>query len=302
MRESSHAAPPSTTAAAASVTARADRSPLGHPRQSSRTRGGPRGDRPGAVDELWCLGDVVGYGPRPNECVDLIRERASLSLCGNHDLAVARHARHRRVQRRRGRRPVWTQRRSRRRRSGRGSRARSPSATRDGAELFHGSPRDPVWDYVLSEGGRPREPASATTAPLVLVGHSHVALALALGRRAIDRRPRARPGPTAELAGRPLAAQPGLGRPAARRRRARGLALIDTDERGQSFRRVAYPIEADPGRDQRTRASRDARRPGSPTGSDVRARWRSAHCPASSPRPRRRRRFTPRARTTTPPG
>ena len=32
-------------------------------------------DRRGA-DEIWCLGDVVGYGPRPNECVDLVRERA----------------------------------------------------------------------------------------------------------------------------------------------------------------------------------------------------------------------------------
>ena len=39
------------------------------------------------VDEVWCLGDVVGYGPRPNECCDLIRERTAISLCGNHDLA-----------------------------------------------------------------------------------------------------------------------------------------------------------------------------------------------------------------------
>src|SRR3954452_10170651 len=41
-----------------------------------------------APDELWCLGDVVGYGARPNECCDLVRERADLVLCGNHDLAV----------------------------------------------------------------------------------------------------------------------------------------------------------------------------------------------------------------------
>ena len=40
------------------------------------------------VDELWCLGDLVGYGPRPNECVALVRERASTCLVGNHDLAV----------------------------------------------------------------------------------------------------------------------------------------------------------------------------------------------------------------------
>ena len=40
------------------------------------------------ADEVWCLGDVVGYGPHPNECCALVRERASLCLCGNHDLAV----------------------------------------------------------------------------------------------------------------------------------------------------------------------------------------------------------------------
>src|SRR2546425_11144547 len=40
-----------------------------------------------APEEIWCLGDVVGYGPRPNECVALVRERAALCLCGNHDLA-----------------------------------------------------------------------------------------------------------------------------------------------------------------------------------------------------------------------
>jgi predicted phosphodiesterase len=39
-------------------------------------------------DELWCLGDLVGYGPRPNEVADVIRERAQLCLVGNHDLGV----------------------------------------------------------------------------------------------------------------------------------------------------------------------------------------------------------------------
>lgn len=42
----------------------------------------------GRYDAIWCLGDVVGYGPRPNECVEIIRELASLCVMGNHDLAV----------------------------------------------------------------------------------------------------------------------------------------------------------------------------------------------------------------------
>ncbi len=40
------------------------------------------------VDEIWCLGDIVGYGPDPNDCVDLIRKNCSVCLMGNHDWAV----------------------------------------------------------------------------------------------------------------------------------------------------------------------------------------------------------------------
>ena len=40
------------------------------------------------ADEIWCLGDLVGYGARPNECCALVRERATVCLGGNHDLAV----------------------------------------------------------------------------------------------------------------------------------------------------------------------------------------------------------------------
>lgn len=42
----------------------------------------------GRYDVLWCLGDVVGYGPRPNECVEMIRDLAAICVMGNHDLAV----------------------------------------------------------------------------------------------------------------------------------------------------------------------------------------------------------------------
>jgi diadenosine tetraphosphatase ApaH/serine/threonine PP2A family protein phosphatase len=129
-------------------------------------------------DELWCLGDLVGYGPRPNEVVDVIRERAQLCLVGNHDLGVL------------GRLDLeefsldaaavvrWTQTvlldENRAFLEG-----LEPEAKVDHAELFHASPRDPVWEYVISE-----ETALAalesTVAPLVLVGHSHVALSVSL--------------------------------------------------------------------------------------------------------------------------
>src|SRR5271157_5523404 len=40
------------------------------------------------VDALLCLGDIVGYGPSPNECCDLLRARGALAIAGNHDEAA----------------------------------------------------------------------------------------------------------------------------------------------------------------------------------------------------------------------
>lgn len=40
------------------------------------------------IDEVWCLGDVVGYGPNPNECVNMIMDHTSLCIMGNHDWAL----------------------------------------------------------------------------------------------------------------------------------------------------------------------------------------------------------------------
>jgi predicted phosphodiesterase len=136
-----------------------------------------------APDEIWCLGDLVGYGPRPNRCCALVAERADVCLIGNHDLAVlgridlevfapdaAESAR-------------WTA-------EVLEPEARAyleslePAGRRDGAALFHASPRDPVWEYVLS----PEVALAAlagTEAGLVLVGHSHVALRFGWEQRAL---------------------------------------------------------------------------------------------------------------------
>ena len=193
-----------------------------------------------SVDEIWCLGDIVGYGPRPNECCDLIRERAAISLCGNHDLAtlglldIAEFSGDAAAAAR------WTT-------GVLGDEQRAwlgslkPFARREGAELFHASPRDPVWEYVLSE-----EVAllslEATTEPLVLVGHTHVALALALDGDGIDGG-LAPGGITVELGGHRFLVNPGsVGQPRDGDPRAAWL-LLDTGAGTAGFRRVAYPIE-----------------------------------------------------------
>jgi diadenosine tetraphosphatase ApaH/serine/threonine PP2A family protein phosphatase len=113
----------------------------------------------GDVDAIWHLGDVVGYGPEPEFCVDLVRGHASLCLLGNHDEALFRdasdfnpHARGAINYTKRRMQPRWW--------SSSETRARwkwlknLPLKQSIGRFLFvHGSPRDPVREYVLSTDG-----------------------------------------------------------------------------------------------------------------------------------------------------
>jgi diadenosine tetraphosphatase ApaH/serine/threonine PP2A family protein phosphatase len=190
-------------------------------------------------DELWCLGDLVGYGPQPNECCARVAARADVCLAGNHDLVVLGSLDIEEFAGDAAAAVRWTQ-------TVLSDDARDwlgglePTATREGAELFHGSPRDPVWDYVLSEEGA-WSTLQETQAPLVLVGHSHVPLALALAGEAVA-------GGVAAAAteielgnGRWLLNPGSVGQPRDGDARASYL-LVDVGERA-SFQRVEYPIE-----------------------------------------------------------
>ena len=111
------------------------------------------------LDGLYCLGDVVGYGPEPEYCVDRVRERCELCLMGNHDEALFRdasdfnpHARGAIDYTRQKMHPTWY--------SGSEKRDRwkflkeLPLVHTAGRFVFiHGSPRDPVREYVLSTDG-----------------------------------------------------------------------------------------------------------------------------------------------------
>ena len=192
------------------------------------------------VDELWCLGDLVGYGPRPNECVDLLRERTAICLAGNHDqvvlgkIALAAFAGEAATA------AAWT--RTVLDEDARGFlNGLEPRGERPGVELFHGSPRDPIWDYVLSEDAA-RRSFAATTAPLVLVGHSHVALELAADGSAV-RGGQAAPGATVELGpGRRLLNPGSVGQPRDGDPRAAWLE-VDLSAGRATFRRTDYPVE-----------------------------------------------------------
>jgi predicted phosphodiesterase len=129
-------------------------------------------------DELWCLGDLVGYGPRPNEVTDLVRQRAQICLVGNHDLGVLGRLDLEDFTPDAAAVAVWT-RTVLLEENHAYLEGLEPQAKADRAELFHASPRDPVWEYVISEESA-LVALEVTVSPLVLVGHSHVALAVSL--------------------------------------------------------------------------------------------------------------------------
>jgi diadenosine tetraphosphatase ApaH/serine/threonine PP2A family protein phosphatase len=123
-------------------------------------------------DKLLCLGDIVGYGPNPNECVAKIRELATAAVLGNHDVAAidnfglhdfnpaAREAMR------------WTQRvisaESKEWLNSLGYEFRMPDFL-----LVHGAPKN-YFEYILDKAGAGRAFA-ATDAPIIFIGHTHIA-------------------------------------------------------------------------------------------------------------------------------
>jgi predicted phosphodiesterase len=193
-----------------------------------------------APDEIWCLGDIVGYGPKPNECADIVRERAAVVLVGNHDLAaigkldtsdfgpLASESAHWTASQLGKEQATWLG-------------TLESSATRAGLELYHGSARDPVWEYVLTEEVA-LENLQLTSAPIVLVGHSHLALALSWDGERLEGG-LIRGGTELDTSTARWLINPGsVGQPRDSDARAAWL-LIDIDAGRAAFRRVPYPIE-----------------------------------------------------------
>src|SRR3954447_10480348 len=130
-------------------------------------------DRAG-IGELWCLGDVVGYGAQPDECTSLVAERCELCLVGNHDLAVLGELDISSFSPAAAAAVRWT-----RENADPGTleflRELEPAdETRDVA-LYHASPRYPVWEYVLWPD-QAAECIGVQAARVSLIGHSHAAL------------------------------------------------------------------------------------------------------------------------------
>ena len=203
--------------------------------------------------ELWCLGDVVGYGAQPDECARLVEERCDLCLVGNHDLAVLGELDVSAFSPAAAAAVRWTQETADPATLDFLRKLEPADETRDVA-LYHASPRDPVWEYVLWPD-QAAECIAVQAARVSLIGHSHVALFFVMGE---DRRPPR--GQSLELDGAARGAQAGagtrldlsegrwlvnpgsVGQPRDGDPRAAWLEL-DTDSWEATYRRVEYEID-----------------------------------------------------------
>ncbi len=154
----------------------------------------------GSVDQIWVMGDTVGYGPDPSDVLARLHEREAVMIAGNHDLAAATGEG---LDLFNG----YAAEAVRRHRSWLSAEERDALATLpltrevDGFTLCHGSLRDPVWEYVISPLQAQATLALAHT-PHCCNGHTHVP---AVFRSAVDST-RSAAEESGRLAARPLGA------------------------------------------------------------------------------------------------
>lgn len=195
-------------------------------------------------DAVWCLGDVVGYGPAPNECIERLRELQPLCLAGNHDWATlgkidleefnpaARQA------------VVWT--REKLTDENRKWLERLPDSRQlpgDDISLVHASPRQPIWEYILTTSTAAENLAHFDTS-VCLFGHTHVPVqyhqpeenGLIRVRRPVE-------SDTIPLARKMLLNPGSVGQPRDRDPRS-AYALLNLKTRTLTYHRVTYDIAA----------------------------------------------------------
>ena len=192
------------------------------------------------ASELWCLGDLVGYGAEPDACVELAREHVAVCLAGNHDLAVT------------GEIPLDE--------FSKGARIAAewtrdvispenlsflstlrPEGQESSIGLFHASPRDPVWEYVLSTL-LAELCLDAQSQRICLIGHSHVALSFVRRENELASGQPQRKGAELDISEGEWLLNPGsVGQPRDGDPRA-GWLLLDLDGMTASFERTEYDI------------------------------------------------------------
>jgi len=199
-------------------------------------------ERGGRVGALWCLGDIVGYGPHPNECIARLRAYEHRAIAGNHDLAASGRMGAQEFNDAAAAAVSWTARQL----SGaaRAYLEALPMVLTEGDfTLVHGSLRWPAWEYLLSsEQAQAHLELQGT--PYGLVGHSHLPFVC---EEVEPAPPHLRPTTDGERVGlgeRRMILNPGgAGQPRDGDPRA-CYALYDNDDRSVTYHRIEYDIEA----------------------------------------------------------
>lgn len=194
------------------------------------------------VDAIWCLGDLVGYGARPNECVELAASSVELCLIGNHDLVVIDRLDITDFSANAAAAAEWTK-----EQLGEDVRAYleklKPVDEQRALGLYHGSPRDPVWEYVLSSIAAD-DCIDAMDARVGAIGHSHVALAFWRKGDTPTAGAQSEAGTQLDLSGDRWLVNPGsVGQPRDGDPRASWL-LLELDSWRVTWQRTEYPIDA----------------------------------------------------------
>ena len=202
----------------------------------------------GSVDAVWHCGDIVGYGPDPDDVVERLRGVGAIGVRGNHDEGVLADE-HLDSFNPEARKAIeWT-------------RTVMKPATRDyiealplrlepdGVTIVHGSPRDPIWEYIFTESVAASGFRGFET-PICLHGHTHVPVVYRLEPSAggeQDEHLRTTPGRDGlrvELTGARFLLNPGsVGQPRDRDPRASFLVL-DTGDGSATWHRVPYDTAA----------------------------------------------------------
>ena len=198
----------------------------------------------GEVDEAWCLGDIVGYGPDPNECIQRIRSLANLTcLLGNHDTAVNgglaltafNDDAHRSL--------LWHRETLSKENLAFLTGLPGEVVRRGDVSLAHGSPRDPIWEYVMN-ALTARLNLGFFSTPWCFVGHSHMQVIFQHCAEEDNMEIIVPPvGDNYELTARAILNPGSVGQPRDRDPRA-AYALFHPERRVWEPRRVEYDIRA----------------------------------------------------------
>jgi diadenosine tetraphosphatase ApaH/serine/threonine PP2A family protein phosphatase len=198
-------------------------------------------DDAGEIDAAWCLGDLVGYGPDPNECVVKIRELPNyVCIMGNHDAAVLDQIDSESFNPEARSAIDWT-----RNQLWEGTieflQTLPEMLEMDSVTLTHGSPRFPIWEYLLDSRSATHNFDHFNT-PYCFVGHTHLPILYTLAEdHHIARMTVPTPNNRLELTTRSILNPGSVGQPRDRDPRA-AYAIYDSEEHTWDYRRVEYDV------------------------------------------------------------